>query len=84
MLKEEASQMSGEIAVERLENEGGPVKPEPDGASYQSVNPYNGEILKTFEQHTDQELETALATAATCFESWRHKTFAERALIAAQ
>jgi succinate-semialdehyde dehydrogenase / glutarate-semialdehyde dehydrogenase len=52
--------------------------------NYQSINPYNGKTLKTFEEHTDQQLETALATASTCFETWRHRTFAERAIIAVQ
>ena len=33
---------------------------------------------------TDKELETKLATAATCFETWRHKTYAERAVIVAK
>src|ERR1022692_1078580 len=52
--------------------------------SYQSVNPYDGKILKTFEELTDKQLETALKTAATCFETWRHRTFAERAAVVAK
>jgi len=52
--------------------------------SYQSVNPYDGEILKTFEELTDQQVETAIETAATCFETWRHTTFAERAAVVAR
>jgi succinate-semialdehyde dehydrogenase/glutarate-semialdehyde dehydrogenase len=52
--------------------------------TYQSVNPYDGEILKTFEEFTDKELEAALETAATCFETWRHTTFAERAAVVAR
>lgn len=52
--------------------------------TYQSVNPYDGEILKTFEELTDAQLETALDTAATCFETWRHKSFAERAAVVAK
>lgn len=39
--------------------------------SYQSINPATGETTKTFEGTTEQELETALETAATCFASWR-------------
>jgi succinate-semialdehyde dehydrogenase/glutarate-semialdehyde dehydrogenase len=49
--------------------------------SYQSVNPANGKVLKKFKELTNKQLETALKTAATCFEIWRHKTFAERATI---
>jgi succinate-semialdehyde dehydrogenase/glutarate-semialdehyde dehydrogenase len=52
--------------------------------TYQSVNPYDGKILKTFEEFTDQQLETALETAATCFATWRHTTFAERAAVVAK
>lgn len=52
--------------------------------TYQSVNPYNGKILKTFDALTDKQLESALDTAATCFESWRHTTFAERAVVVAK
>ncbi len=52
--------------------------------TYQSVNPYNGKILKTFDELTDKQLESALASAATCFGSWRHTTFAERAVVVAK
>ena len=52
--------------------------------TYQSVNPYDGKVLKTFEELTDKQLERALETAATCFETWRHKTFAERAAVVAK
>ena len=48
---------------------------------YQSVNPADGKVLKTFKELTDKELEGRLAAAATCFETWRHKTYAERAKI---
>ena len=49
--------------------------------TYQSVNPYNGKTLKTFKEHTDKQLEAALAKAEACFKTWRQKTFAERATI---
>lgn len=52
--------------------------------AYQSVNPYDGKILKTFEELTNKQLEMALETAATCFETWRHTTFAERAAVVAK
>ena len=52
--------------------------------TYQSVNPYNGKILKTFDGLTDKQLESALASAATCFGSWRHTTFAERTVVVAK
>ena len=49
--------------------------------TYRSVNPYDGQTLKTFEELTDPQLDKALEAAATCFETWRHKTFAERAAV---
>jgi len=57
-------------------------KPTTNTKAYQSVNPYNDKILETFEELSDHQLEKALKTAATCFETWRHKTYAERAIIA--
>ncbi len=52
--------------------------------AYQSINPYDGKLLKTFDGITDVELESALVTANTCFESWRLKMFAQRAKIVAR
>ena len=37
---------------------------------YRSVNPATGEVLKTFAEHTDQEMMDALATADKAFVSW--------------
>ncbi len=48
------------------------------------MNPYDGRILKTFEELTDPQFETAIATAAKCFETWRNQSFAERAAIVAK
>jgi NADPH-dependent curcumin reductase CurA len=47
--------------------------------SYQTINPYNGELLQSFEELTEAQLEAALATAQACFEQWRERRFAERA-----
>ncbi len=49
--------------------------------TYQSVNPFDGKVVKTFEEHSDIQLETAIATAAACFDTWRHKSFSERAAV---
>jgi succinate-semialdehyde dehydrogenase/glutarate-semialdehyde dehydrogenase len=51
--------------------------------AYQSVNPYDGTTLETFAEFSDEQLETSLAAAETCFQAWRHTTFAERAVIVA-
>jgi succinate-semialdehyde dehydrogenase/glutarate-semialdehyde dehydrogenase len=52
--------------------------------AYQSINPYDGKILKTFKEMTDSQLETAIETAANCYKSWRQKSFAERAIVVAK
>jgi succinate-semialdehyde dehydrogenase / glutarate-semialdehyde dehydrogenase len=52
--------------------------------AYQSVNPYDGKVLKSYEPHTDQQLEAAIATAAAQFEAWRRTSFADRASIVAK
>jgi succinate-semialdehyde dehydrogenase / glutarate-semialdehyde dehydrogenase len=52
--------------------------------TYESVNPFSGKHLKSFPEISDADLEAALATAQTCFETWRHKTYAERAFIVAK
>jgi succinate-semialdehyde dehydrogenase/glutarate-semialdehyde dehydrogenase len=52
--------------------------------TYQSVNPFDGKVSQTFPELTDKQLETAIQTAATCYETWRHKTYAERAKIVAK
>src|SRR3989344_476330 len=47
----------------------------------QSKNPVTEEVLKTFEEITDAELEAKLAKAARAFESWKQTTFEERARL---
>lgn len=49
--------------------------------TYQSINPFDGKTLRTFEEHTEEALEKAIGTAASCYQTWRHKNFAERAVI---
>jgi len=52
--------------------------------AYQSINPFDGNILKTFDQLTDSQLDEKLARAATCFLTWKQKSYAERAVIVAK
>ena len=49
--------------------------------AYQSIDPNTGKVVKTFDILTDKELEEKLATAALCYEKWRHTSYAERAVI---
>jgi len=51
--------------------------------AYQSVNPFNGQVLKTFNEHSDEQVSGFLDCASRCFQDkWRNATFAERASIA--
>jgi succinate-semialdehyde dehydrogenase / glutarate-semialdehyde dehydrogenase len=52
--------------------------------AYQSVNPFNGKLLKKFDELTDAQFETKIAAATKCYETWRHKSYAERAVIVAK
>ena len=52
--------------------------------AYQSFNPATGKLLKSFDELTDGALETKLATAAKCFETWKLKSYAERAVVVAK
>lgn len=50
--------------------------------AYQSTNPYNGEIVKSFDNIDDAQLENKLKAAQECFhDDWRHKSFAERKAV---
>lgn len=50
--------------------------------AYQSTNPYSGQIVKSFDDIDDAQLENKLTAAQACFEQvWRHKSFAERKAV---
>ncbi|MBS1016313.1 NAD-dependent succinate-semialdehyde dehydrogenase [Acetobacter persici] len=49
--------------------------------AYATTNPYTGEVLATFPEAKDQEVQTALSNAYSAFETWRDTPFAERARI---
>jgi succinate-semialdehyde dehydrogenase/glutarate-semialdehyde dehydrogenase len=49
--------------------------------AYQSVNPFNGKLLKSFDEFSDNQCEAKITAAAKCFETWRLRSYAERALI---
>jgi len=59
-----------------------PRTPEDDVTmAYRSINPNDGKVFRTFEHMSSAELENALAAAQTCFESWKHRSYAERAVV---
>lgn len=49
--------------------------------AYQSVNPNTGKVLQSFEHLSPDQLEASLAAAEHCFQRWKKKTYAERAVI---
>ncbi|QNH77570.1 NAD-dependent succinate-semialdehyde dehydrogenase [Pseudomonas protegens] len=49
--------------------------------TYTSVNPYDGQLLESFQQISDRQLEDKLAAAARCFNTWKHTSYAKRAVI---
>ncbi len=52
--------------------------------TYQSVNPANGKLVQSFDEISDTVLETKLAAAAACYETWRNTSYAQRATIVAK
>ena len=48
---------------------------------YQSINPNDGKLLKSFEHLTPAQLEKSLAGAQNCYQTWKHRSYAERAVI---
>jgi succinate-semialdehyde dehydrogenase / glutarate-semialdehyde dehydrogenase len=49
--------------------------------AYESVNPNDGKLLRSFEHMSPAQLDKALATAETCAQGWRQRSFAERAVV---
>lgn len=48
-------------------------------AVLRSVNPYNGQMLKTYDQMTPKEVERAIGQAHERFTTWRRTSIPERA-----
>ena len=50
--------------------------------AYETTNPYTGKVVKTFDEISDQALETKLKQASDCFENdWRKRSFDDRKAI---
>jgi len=47
----------------------------------QTINPYNNQLLKSFAELTDEQLESKIAKAHEAFRSWRHSDIDERQKI---
>src|ERR1700733_9694682 len=53
-----------------------------DDAMYQSVNPYNGDVLQRFDDHSDPQMWSALGVAHRAFhDQWSRASYQERAKI---
>jgi succinate-semialdehyde dehydrogenase/glutarate-semialdehyde dehydrogenase len=52
--------------------------------TYQSINPFNGKLFKTFADDTEKKLEAKLVAATACYDKWSKTSFAERAEIASK
>ncbi|MFT8357425.1 NAD-dependent succinate-semialdehyde dehydrogenase [Bifidobacterium aquikefiri] len=51
--------------------------------AYQSINPYTGELIESFDTATDDEVRCAITKADEAFQSWKETSFAKRAEILA-
>lgn len=51
------------------------------GMAITSQNPATGEVLRTFEAHTGDEVQAAIGAADATFQTWRRTTFAERGTL---
>lgn len=49
--------------------------------SYETTNPYTGEVLKTFPTATDAEITRAIEDADKAFQSWKDTSFEKRATV---
>jgi succinate-semialdehyde dehydrogenase / glutarate-semialdehyde dehydrogenase len=50
--------------------------------AYQTINPFTEELVKSFREHTDAELEAIIARAEETYESdWSLRSLAERKAI---
>ena len=52
--------------------------------TYQSINPSDGAVGKTYPELSPSQLESAIQKAKTCFDSWRKTTFRHRADVVAK
>lgn len=48
---------------------------------YQSVNPFDNKLVKSFEQMTDKQMEEKLVAATACYATWKLTSYADRAKV---
>ena len=49
--------------------------------TYQSTNPNDGKLLKSYEHLNAAQLDKSLSAADACYQTWKLKSYAERAVI---
>ena len=49
--------------------------------SLKSINPYTNEIIREFEEFTDEEVEKRIKKSADAFEKWKRTSFVERKML---
>ena len=49
--------------------------------AYATTNPYTNEVIRTFPEATDQEVQAALTAGHKAYEAWRKTSFAERSKL---
>jgi len=47
----------------------------------QTVNPYNNQVVKTFDEISDEMLESKIATAHTAYQSWKRSNIKDRSKL---
>ncbi len=52
--------------------------------AYTSMNPADGKRFDSLDDISDKEFNTKIASAQSCFETWRHKSYHERAIVMAK
>lgn len=48
---------------------------------FQSINPYNNQLIEEFDTHTEDEIATAINDADTAYQNWRKTSFSHRAAL---
>jgi succinate-semialdehyde dehydrogenase / glutarate-semialdehyde dehydrogenase len=48
---------------------------------FQSINPYNNQVLAEYTEQSESELNTSILKSQSGFENWREWTFAQRAVV---
>jgi succinate-semialdehyde dehydrogenase/glutarate-semialdehyde dehydrogenase len=49
--------------------------------AYATTNPYTAEVVRTFTDATDAQVDAALTAADAAFQEWKHSTFATRSAV---